>query len=568
LFSSATGRRFAYLVSTTAGDAAAHIYDAVTGLTAVHGDVGERVITGFAASGLSLTLGSPSGGMGGGLVLNVETMQAHPFHYADRNYAVVTTPNARYLRVGIANVADPQPGMSIIVRNALYNVEVEQLIELPTEFASRAWRIVDAAENIVLLDHVDTNRNVFDAAALNLETGQSVLLGLRETALSPDGGYVSGISADGLATVKRIRWPVLADSVTRVSTGLSIASSSVLVNIVMTEGASQGFITADKCSVLSSGPQTKSNGNYAASPPSISNLSVVPIEADGSFCIYNLTQLHLVADVQGSFAPPATGGQQFFPLPPTRKLDTRERGSAIGAGSVTRVATGVGPGTTAVLVNIAMTQALAPGFITADKCSVMESGPQSKSNGNYAPQPLSIANLSVVPVDSDGSFCIYNLTPVHLVADVQGSFAPPAVGGQQFFPDVPRRRLDTRAGGAIAPAEGSVTRVESGAPAGATAVLVNIAMTQASLPGYITADKCSALQPGPQTQSNGNYSQTPPSIANLSVVPVDADGSFCIYNLTPVHLVADIQGSFGPESAAGQHFFPIQPVRVLDTREL
>ena len=573
IFGSADGQRLAYLVSTLNDGSndgnSVHVYDAVTGLTDVLPDVGERVITGFAASGRTLTLGSPSAGVGGGLVLDVETMQTHPFQYAARNYAVETTPNSRYLRVGLSNIDDPPPGSSIVVRNALYDVEAERLIELPVEFASRAWRIADAADKIVLFDHVDTSRHVFDAVALNLGTGQSVRLGLRDTALSPDGAYVSGISSAGQGTVERIRWPVLAGSITRVSTGLPAVASSVLVNIVMTEALAPGFITADKCSVLGSGVQTKSNGNYAPFPPAISNLSVVPVDSDGSFCIYNLTQVHLVADIQGSFAPPATASQQFFPSPPDRRLDTRKtRTSALNAGSVTRVTTGVAAGASAVLVNIVMTEALAPGFITADKCSVLGSGVQTKSNGNYASVPPALSNLSVVPVDSDGSFCIYNLSPVHLVADVQGSFGPPSVGGQQFFPIAPNRKLDTRVGGAVAPDPGSVTRVDSGAPAGASAVLVNIVMTEASSPGFITADKCSILQTGPPTQSNGNYSGTPPSVSNLSVVPVDLDGSFCIYNLTSVHLVADIQGSFAPVSTGGQHFFPIQPVRVLDTREL
>ena len=45
------------------------------------------------------------------------------------------------------------------------------------------------------------------------------------------------------------------------------------------------------------------------------------------------------------------------------------------------------------------------------------------------------------------------------------------------------------------------------------------------------------------SQSNGNYSSGR-DIANLSVVPLDADGSFCVFVETPVHFIVDVQGGF------------------------
>jgi hypothetical protein len=357
--------------------------------------------------------------------------------------------------------------------------------------------------------------------------------------------------------------PQPAGTITPASSGVPSTASAVLANVAMTgANASAGYITADKCSLLQAGPQTKSNGNYAVGA-TISNLSVIPVDADGRFCVYNQSAVHLIADVQGYFAPPAASGQQFTPATPARKLDTRAGGAApVAAGLVTKVATGAAPGTSAVLVNVAMTDAAAAGYITADKCSVLKAGAQTKSNGNYE-VGTAISNLSVVPVDADGSFCVFNLSAVHLVVDIQGSFAAPSASGLSFAPSVPTRKLDTRDSGAAPVAAGVVTKVTTGAAAGTSAVLVNVAMTGAATPGYITADKCSVLQPGPQTKSNGNYG-IGSAISNLSVVPVDADGSFCVFNLTPVHLVVDIQGSFTPSGT--QQFFPVTPKRVLDTR--
>ena len=352
---------------------------------------------------------------------------------------------------------------------------------------------------------------------------------------------------------------VPAGSITAATTGAPGDATAVLANLTMVDAAVSGYITADKCTALASGPQSKSNGNYDGSS-AVANLSVVPLDADGRICVYNQTQVNLVVDVEGFFAPPSTGGQKFGPSPPHRVLDTRVAPLVTpGAGSITKVATGVAAGTTAVLVNLTMVDGTTPGYITADVCSQLSPGPQTRSSGNHSTS-TAIANLAVVPVDMDGSFCIYNQQPVNLVVDVQGSFTPTA--GLQFDALPTTRKLDTRLS-LVRPAAGSVTRVSTGVTAGTAAVLVNLTMTSGLATGYITADRCSALAPGPQAKSSGNHS-TIVAIANLAVVPVDADGSFCIYNQQPVDLVVDLQGTF---SATGtQQFFPIAQHRILDTR--
>jgi len=105
--------------------------------------------------------------------------------------------------------------------------------------------------------------------------------------------------------------------------------------------------------------------------------------------------------------------------------------------------------------------------------------------------------------------------------------------------------------------------VRTPAPAGTQAVLVNLAMADAAAPGYITADRCSRLGSGPQNVASGNHRQGG-AVSNLGVVPVDADGSFCVYTQQPVHIVVDYQGAFS--SAGTLLFTPSAPTRVLDTR--
>ncbi len=360
--------------------------------------------------------------------------------------------------------------------------------------------------------------------------------------VSPSGG--SG-GADGSPR------PPGKTTVANAGTGADAA----LVNLTMTQGTQGGYVTADKCSRLVDGPQAASNGNFVAGQ-TVANLAVVPVDPDASLCLYNSGAVHLVVDTQGVFS--ATGSLRYSPTTPTRLLDSR-RTTRRASGSSTRVATGAPAGSQAALVNLTMTDATQGGYITADKCSRLTAGTQAFSNGNFGVQQT-LANLAVVSLDSDGSFCVYSSGAVHLIVDTQGFFT--ASGGHGFTSARPRRQLDTRSGARVG--GGQVVRITAGADPGSEAVLVNLTMTEGLSGGYITADKCSRLAPGPQSHSSGNFGAQQ-TVANLSVVPVDSDGSFCVYTSASVHLVVDIQGVF---SASGPlRFTPSVPNRLLDTRK-
>jgi len=353
--------------------------------------------------------------------------------------------------------------------------------------------------------------------------------------------------------------------ITPVRTGLPPTATSALANLTMVDGAGWGYITADKCSALTAGPQTKSTGNHGQFGAN-ANLAVVPVDPDARFCVYNSTRVQLAVDIQGYFAPPTAGGLLFVPATPRRLIDTRLPPlTRPTAGAITRVQTGVAAGTSAALVNITMVDGVQPGYITADRCSTLVSGQQTRSNGNV-PTATAASNLSVVNVDADGSFCVFTNVATNVIVDLQGSFAEspsPAAGGLGFEFVAPTRVLDSRTISTTPIRPGMITKVNTGVAAGTTSVLVNVTMVDAPLAGYITADKCSVMTLGPQDKSNGNHPSSTPT-SNLSVVPVDADGSFCIYNSTWLDLVVDLQGSFA--ASASQRFFAVTPSRVLDTR--
>jgi hypothetical protein len=373
-----------------------------------------------------------------------------------------------------------------------------------------------------------------------------------------------------------------------IDTKAPAGATAAVVNITLTSAVNGGYVTAESCGPAS-GERTSSNGN-ATPGVTTANLSVVPLDAGGKFCLYQSQAVQTIVDVQGFFAPAASsagGGNLLTTVAPQRLIDTRiqtfcapggtcgQRGPVAANTEIMLATTAVPSNAVAILANLTVTAPTGPGYVTADSCATLVPGPQTRSNTNFN-EGATVANLAVVPSTASAGgaqICSYTSATTHKAIDVQGYFAPAAAGGWGYAPSpAPTRLLDTRACtvdpstgaqqcGQPQPA-GSIVRVQG--PAGASAALVNLTLTGAKQAGYATADKCSALTAGAQTKSNSNM--TPGQIAaNVAVVPLDADGSFCVYLSQATHLVVDLQGSFSP--GAPLRFTPITPVRRHDSRE-
>ena len=224
-------------------------------------------------------------------------------------------------------------------------------------------------------------------------------------------------------------------------------------------------------------------------------------------------------------------------------------------------------GAMAVLVNITLTGAPGPGFVTAESCGAVDQSARQWSNGNFM-GGQTVANLSVVPIDGSGRFCIYLSGPVHSIVDVQGFFAPARMPGTAGFVAVEQRRvLDTRyTGGAlIANRATSLPNLDT-VPAGATAVLLNATVVAPTGPGYLTADTCARLTAAAPTSSNVNFGANV-TAANLAVVPLEGGttpASACVWPSVGTQLVADLQGAFVPNVGLGLDL--VEPTRLVDTR--
>jgi hypothetical protein len=281
----------------------------------------------------------------------------------------------------------------------------------------------------------------------------------------------------------------------------------------------------------------------------------------------------------GNFSVQVLAGDVFHPVAPTRILDTR---NGTGTGGVKAAVKpnsalvlqvdGASPlpasGVAAVALNLTVTDPTGFGNVSAYADG---STRPSTSNVNFT-AGQTVANQVIAQVGSDGKIDFYNegTGTVDLIADVAGYYGVGTGDGLTTIGD-PTRVLDTRngtgTGGVVAavPAKGTLTLTSANSNnqlyPGYTSVM-NVTVTNAKGGGYLTVYPDGMTRPG-TSSLNFNAGQT---VANEVDVQTGNDGSIDFYNnaSAPVDVIADVLGTFSPSFGSG--YFPVSPLRVLDTR--
>jgi hypothetical protein len=81
-----------------------------------------------------------------------------------------------------------------------------------------------------------------------------------------------------------------------------------------------GTVTPAACSAFAANQPT-APAVQAVVGGAVANLAAVPVDPDGTFCVKVSSQMHLVADLVGTFS--ATGDGRYVTVTPSRLLDTR-----------------------------------------------------------------------------------------------------------------------------------------------------------------------------------------------------------------------------------------------------
>jgi outer membrane protein assembly factor BamB len=321
--------------------------------------------------------------------------------------------------------------------------------------------------------------------------------------------------------------------------GVPANATGVVMNITVTNTSAASWLAVYPGG---SSQPLASNLNWVAGQ-TVPNLVEVPVGSGGAVTFYNSAgSTDVVADLQGYFAPPSGTAGGEVALTPARLTDHQPLGPGASLNLAVRGAGGVpASGVSAVILNVTASEVTSFSYLTVwPQCS---SRPLA-SNLNMRPTQT-VPNRVIVPVCSSGQISIYNAYGnANVTVDVDGYFTDSTATGKLFTPSNPLRLLDTRMGGTpIGPNSplGLGVGGRTGVPASATAVILNVTVTNTTAPSFLTIYPCGFAQPL-TSDLNWVAGQT---IPNLSVATLGASGAVCFYNSAgSVDVVVDLFGYF------------------------
>ncbi|MBL8213519.1 MAG: BACON domain-containing protein [Bryobacterales bacterium] len=157
----------------------------------------------------------------------------------------------------------------------------------------------------------------------------------------------------------------------------------------------------------------------------VANAAVVPAGTNGNISVYATNNTHLVLDINGYYAPPASNGLQFYAVKPCRIMDTRTN-STMFAGSETRQVDiagspcGLPPDAKAYSLNYTVVPNGPLSYLSTWPTGVTQ--PLVSTLNSFDGSIL--ANAALVPAGTQGRVNIFTTNQSHVIVDVNGYFAP------------------------------------------------------------------------------------------------------------------------------------------------
>ncbi len=155
--------------------------------------------------------------------------------------------------------------------------------------------------------------------------------------------------------------------------------------------------------------------------------------------------------------------------------------------------------------------------------------------------------------------------------------AAASIAASAYHALTPTRVLDTRPASAVGspigalPRQGIVDLVVTGVggvPGAATAVAINLTVTDTVADGFVQA--LPFLRTTYGASSTLNVPAAGVTRANFAIVPIGVDGKISVFDVPGGNVIVDVLGYFSPVAGSGQsaggRFVAIDPVRTLDTR--
>lgn len=246
---------------------------------------------------------------------------------------------------------------------------------------------------------------------------------------------------------------------------------------------------------------------------------------------------------------PTSNPTTYQPLTPARIVDTRlnppGRRPAWTEFAVS-FDTAIDSGASAVAVNLTAAGPSAAGYLAAGPCG----SPIDGSVVNFE-RGVSRGSMTVIPLSRSEEICVFSSAETDVIVDLQGVFLEGSAANGLTPLASNTRIVDTRTTG-----RSDVLVVET--PPNAIAVAINLTAVNAAAPGWLQAVPCGSSS----DVSNVNYLASE-AVAGSAFVLTSPEHTICIRTSTSVDVVVDLTGTF---SSGGLSFVPVDPTRMLDTR--
>jgi hypothetical protein len=303
--------------------------------------------------------------------------------------------------------------------------------------------------------------------------------------------------------------------------------------------------------------------------------AIVPSGSNGAVSIFVTNDTNVVLDVNGYFAPPdyiPTGGASslvFFPVVPCRVADTRSGSGKTGPFGAPNIlgqtsrdfpiassSCGIPASAKAYSLNFTVLPLGTLSFLSTWPSGL---GRPTVSTLNSIKGKI-LANAALVPAGINGSVAIFVTDNADLLIDVNGYFAEPSflppngTPGLLFYPIVPCRAVDTRAGQNTAGQFGP-PRLSGGAvrfvpipssPCGITSIAqafsTNITVIPPGPLSYLTVWPTGQPQPFVSTLNSLDGS----TLANAAIVSAGLGGGINLLTPEPTDVIVDVNGFFAP----------------------
>jgi hypothetical protein len=337
-------------------------------------------------------------------------------------------------------------------------------------------------------------------------------------------------------------------TVAGVTPGAPAGASGVILNVTVTNTTAPSFLTVYPKGATQ---PLASNLNWMAGT-TIPNLVSVAVGTGGAVTFYNASgSTDVVVDLQGYFGAPIGTAGGHVALTPARITDTRpasgqpNANTTLGPGATLNVqVTGAGgvptTGVSGVILNVTVTNTTAASFLTVWPAGAPRN---TVSNLNWM-AGVTVPNRVIVPIGTGGKVSVYSPAgSVDVIVDVSGYFTDSTAVGKQFTPVSPLRLADTRGSGGIVAGGSGVLQISGYAPvpSGATAVILNVTVTNTTAPSFLTVYPSTAARPN-ASDLNWIAGQT---IPNLVVATLGTSGAITFYNPAgTTDVVVDLAGWF------------------------